>query len=565
MSYIRENQIVNSALWAAYGDALGFITELASEKTLISRSGLEYITKLVSWKRKIGGMFGATIILPAGSYSDDTQLRLATSRSIKSNGHFAIQTFAKIELPVWQNYALGAGRSSKYAANCLSKPSVAWFSNFYESDKTTYINGGGNGAVMRIQPHIWCAQDLNASDEYLLDVIKNSITTHGHPRAIAGAVFHAQALAYILQSNRVPSVQHFNEFNLKTLDIPRLISLDSNLETIWRPQFEEKASQSLDSVYKETYGEINDYIKQVDLWSNSSRMDYKSLAKILNLHHEKTRGSGTLTAIAASASLLLMNIQSAHSIFKDVVNELWTDTDSIASMLGAMAGILIEERPPETLQDEAYLIEDAKRLYAISQNTCNSDFEYPSSMTWKSPVSLVDYITESEGDLVMIPFGKIDPFSEEYRTRNNKVLTSYYQWVTSCFGPSFLIKRRELSDIKATPIKLLQNTTTKAPSNKQLEIGELSNQEKGDSSDIGASQEKNIDNRSAPSFLQKPDLTIKIDIDQLTSIAIKEGFNPKIIGEHIISIANSELATNGVVAYSAIISKAIVVRKRIQR
>ncbi|SGY92300.1 ADP-ribosylation/Crystallin J1 [Moritella viscosa] len=561
MTYIRENQIVNSALWAAYGDALGFITELASEKTLIARSGLEYITKLVPWKRKVGGMFGATINLPAGAYSDDTQLRLATSRSIRSNGHFAIQTFAKIELPVWQNYALGAGRSSKYAANCLSKPSVAWFSNFFESDKTTYIDGGGNGAVMRIQPHIWCARDLNTSDEYLLDVVKNSITTHGHPRAIAGAVFHAQALAYILQYKRVPSIQHLIEFNLKTLDIPRLISLDSNLETIWRPQFEEKACQSLDSAYKETHGEINDYIKQVDLWSNSSGMNYKNLAKILNLHHEKTRGSGTLTAIAASAALLLIDSQAAPSIFKDVVNELWTDTDSIATMLGAMIGILIEERPPETLQDEAYLIQDAKRLYAISQNACNLDFEYPSPMTWKSPVSLVDYITESEGDLIMIPFGKIVAQSEEYGTRNNKTLTSYYQWVTSSFGSSFLIKRRELSNIKATPFKLLQNNTAETPSTKQLEISGLSNQDKGDSSDISVSKEKNMEHRNAVNPSLKPDLTIKIDIDQLTSIAIKEGFNPQIIGEHIISIANSELATNGVIAYSAIISKAIVVRK----
>lgn len=565
MTYIRENQIVNSTLWAAYGDALGFITELASEKTLKARSGLEYITKLVPWKRKIGGMFGATINLPAGAYSDDTQLRLATSRSIKSNGHFAIQTFAKIELPVWQNYALGAGRSSKYAANCLSKPSVAWFSNFFESDKTTYINGGGNGAVMRIQPHIWCARDLNNSDEYLLDVIKNSITTHGHPRAIAGAVFHAQALAYTLQYKRVPSVQHLTEFNLKTLDIPRLISLDSNLETIWRPQFEKKASQFLDIAYKETYDEINDYIEQVNSWSNSVGKDYKNLAKILNLHNEKTRGSGTLTAIAASAALLLIDSQTAPSIFKDVVNELWTDTDSIATMLGAMIGILIEERPPETLQDEAYLIQDAKRLYAISQKKCDLDFKYPSPMTWKSPVSLVDYITESEGHLIMAPFGKIVAHSEEYPTRNNKTLTIYYQWVTSCFGSSFLIKRRELSNIKATPFKLLQNNIAESPLTKQLEIVELPSQEKNDSSDINISQVKNIDSKMTSSTSPKPELAIEIDIDQLTNIAIKAGFTPQIIGEHIISIANSELGTNGVIAYSAIISKAIVVRKRIQK
>jgi hypothetical protein len=38
---IEESQIVNSALWAAYGDALGFITELADKRILKSRTGVE--------------------------------------------------------------------------------------------------------------------------------------------------------------------------------------------------------------------------------------------------------------------------------------------------------------------------------------------------------------------------------------------------------------------------------------------------------------------------------------------------------------------------------------------
>ena len=42
------NTIVNSMLWAAYGDALGFITELCDKKTLKYRThGIDYVTQLI--------------------------------------------------------------------------------------------------------------------------------------------------------------------------------------------------------------------------------------------------------------------------------------------------------------------------------------------------------------------------------------------------------------------------------------------------------------------------------------------------------------------------------------
>ena len=120
ISEFHFNRIINSALWAAYGDALGFMTELTNVAGLKHRTGQEYITSTVPWKRRIGGKFGATVDLPQGTYSDDTQLRLATSRAIRGDGEFDVEVFAKIELPVWTTYALGAGRGSKAAVSSLS-------------------------------------------------------------------------------------------------------------------------------------------------------------------------------------------------------------------------------------------------------------------------------------------------------------------------------------------------------------------------------------------------------------------------------------------------------------
>ena len=106
----RERRTVTSALWSAYGDALGFTTELADTSLVRRRTGgTAPVTNTLAWQRLIGGRFGALINLPAGTYSDDTQLRLATSRCIRHDGQFDVETLAKIELPIWLNYSLGGG------------------------------------------------------------------------------------------------------------------------------------------------------------------------------------------------------------------------------------------------------------------------------------------------------------------------------------------------------------------------------------------------------------------------------------------------------------------------
>ena len=120
----RAARIRRSALWAAYGDALGWISELTDEAGLMRRTRGEPLAEPVTWKRRIGGRTGVTTSLPKGCYSDDSQLRLATSRAIRADG-FDVEAFAKVELPIWLSYALGGGRSTTAAAEHLAKNPVA--------------------------------------------------------------------------------------------------------------------------------------------------------------------------------------------------------------------------------------------------------------------------------------------------------------------------------------------------------------------------------------------------------------------------------------------------------
>ena len=162
--------VVSSALWAAAGDAVGWIGELTDERGVRRRVGSPRIHKPVTWRRKLG-RFGPTVQLPAGTYSDDTQLRLAVSRAIRASGEFDIEAFAKVELPVWLAYSLGGGRGTVAAATNLGRNNVAWFSNFFaRNDGPQYVESGGNGAAMRVQPHVW-KSDPSKHEAFIPDVL----------------------------------------------------------------------------------------------------------------------------------------------------------------------------------------------------------------------------------------------------------------------------------------------------------------------------------------------------------------------------------------------------------
>lgn len=261
MSFSRAERNRRSAEWAAYGDALGFITELPNTGRVQYQAGTPLIQDTVGWKRKTGGYDGVSVSLPAGTYSDDTQLRLSTGRAIRPDGSFDVAAFAKVELSAWANYALGAGVGSMEAAVNLARTSATWHSNFFASKRAAYVRSGGNGAAMRIQPHVWAACDLSNSNAILLEVVRNSVCTHGHPQGILGACFHALALLFAMRENRTATVNEIREMVEHLRSLPELIHGDGDLRLLWLGGWEEASELSFEEGVALVTSEMVDDIK----------------------------------------------------------------------------------------------------------------------------------------------------------------------------------------------------------------------------------------------------------------------------------------------------------------
>lgn len=556
----RERAVVNSALWAAAGDALGWMTELArGEAGVKHRVGKPKVSEPVQWRRMIGGRNGPKVDLPAGTYSDDTQLRLAVSRSIRGNGSFDVETFAKIEVTVWPTYALGGGLGTKAAAVNLSRRGVNWFSNFYERGTQKYVTGGGNGAAMRIQPHVWASK--GSIDDLLLNVLRDSLVTHGHPHGFCGAVFHALTLNDVLKNGEIPGPGVWQRYIDKFAELPTLLGRDSQLAAFWRSAWESKTGNTLEEALVRVKEEA---LRDVELISELILIEgvkgyHQILAKLGCLTSEY-RGSGFKTALAASVLAYLYRKNSIEAALVNCANELESDTDTIATMAGALLGAIALESPKWPIQDVEYITKEAKRLAGISLGRPESSFVYPDLGRWNPPSSQAASIGINEGGLAIAGLGVLAVEGLEYQVGD-----SIWQWCRLPFGQTILAKRRaelksEITKAQLPEVRRAPRLNEAAPTQKnevplkpQVELPlEMSSASDKISQDFAqVSKEIPLDSRDR--------------LDTLTDEVIFSGFDDQLFGRLLNQYIDSTQSVESAVAFVSIVAKAKLTRQRRRR
>lgn len=440
-----QSATVRSALWAAWGDALGFPAEMASERMLQRRLDSSESDSLpAAWSRRIGGRMGPTVELPAGCTSDDTQLRLAVARCIRTSGRFDVEAFSKVELPVFLSYQLGAGRGTKAAAHALAKKTTRWFSNFFDERASNYVNGGGNGAAMRIQPHVWAARDARP-ETYLAPVLRDAVCTHGHPRGLLGACLHAQALATTLHQGSVPEPDRWLAMVGHLSEVEHIVMADDALGERWLPAWEAATSRSFREALAETIGELRHQMERAVSASvrlqkdgNGARV-YAELAESLGGLRKETRGAGTITAV--------LSLWLAWAFSSDPVGGLRassflinSDTDTVSTMAGALLGVVAVDNPPGELLDGELIASEAQRLEALAREQSAPSFPHPDPLHWHPPPRLADALGLIDGQPAVAGLGPVRFLGEPIPGEGSR--EELWQWAITGYGQTLLIKRR---------------------------------------------------------------------------------------------------------------------------
>ena len=209
-------------------------------------------------------------------------------------------------------------------------------------------------------------------DKIKEEIFANSIVTHGHPRAIIGAMLYGYAVDTILKFRP----EHFTyEAFLTELgkDIHLKLSIPFIQKTnfsIWEKEWNSKAKIPFKEQYQTILDETQQYLRDVYKSLTNKIEDEKAL-RTLGCYNSDTKGSGTSTVIAGIFLCCKYHKEPIKGI-EQAVNSIGTDTDSIAAFAGGLIGSLhgtsiIPDRF-KSIQDSDYLENIAIRLLEISES-----------------------------------------------------------------------------------------------------------------------------------------------------------------------------------------------------
>ncbi len=412
----EESKFIGTLLGGAIGDALGWPTAEKRHIPLKTKHGVDKIIDYISWESRMGGKFNSYIEkIKMGEYTDDTQLTLCTARCIRSDGSFDVEKFSKTEFPLWLDYARAAGMSSKHAANNLKKPTIEWHNNFYSKVNEwirDYRDSGSNGAAMRIAPLALVSPSGKLNENIWI----NTIVSHGHPRAIIGALLHGYSINYLKNID----ADKFDRDIFKNELINFISTLDCNHENVYLKNWLKRWNQGLNEnktfvkIFEDTKNEVLSYLTR---FTKFLEHDDKIVYDVLGCSNKDTMRSGTSTTVAGSYMFYKYYPNSENCIIS-TINMIPSDSDTIGSFVGQLLGALygVDAFPVlwlDNIQDKAYLTYLGKRLYRISSGmTCFEDKSLIDISLNNKKETIINYTNFSGssifvGDLIYHPIFRI--------------------------------------------------------------------------------------------------------------------------------------------------------------
>ena len=332
---MKTSKAVGAMLGAACGDALGWPNERVG-KSKTTKQPQDHLHDFRRWARRSGGrFFPHEETIEAGEYSDDTQLILCLCRSLLK-GDSWWDYFTQVELPFWSAYERGGGGATKRAVDSWLNGVPPWNKNRKPQDVKRYFDAGGNGVAMRALPHILRLGEKEFS-EIAANIFLDGVATHGHPRALLGALAYGFALWMAFRKNSKLAYGELVEELIKNADVWSALPVFPAIPPEWKNQAE-KNLQGYAKHWESTKVELLEYLDvcRTELAKGALSFDDDTLKK-LQCFNSKISGAGTVAAIAA------VYLASRHAA--DPINgvvkaafAIGSDTDTIASMTGGLLG-----------------------------------------------------------------------------------------------------------------------------------------------------------------------------------------------------------------------------------
>ena len=430
-------------LGAAVGDALGWPQEQASNIVGGNRNRhIDPVAEFRPWNRYGGGQYQKyTDPVPAGSYSDDTQLILATSRALQSEDWWTALT--RCELPLFLLYSRGAGGATLRACRTWASGAEPWIKGSTQASQksvASYFQAGGNGVAMRIAPYV-VLHATRPVEELVARVVLDGISTHGHPRALVGAAAYAVALHALLN----------HEGTLEFGDLPALVEhekcwqrVETLLSVLPSEWMDSAAEQYRDffGIWDQTISEMREMLAVVDSAARlGTRGDDMGTLDRLGTFNKKMNGAGTVTA-AAAIYLASRNAPRPMSGLLRAAFVKNADTDTLASMTGALLGAL---HGPDWLtdmgrqvQDRAYIEHVADDMTARALGEERPALPAHDLVTDRSVRRFKDSLVIAKSGPIALPDGRPAKVVHDHPLEVSGNIRAH-RWIVEADGQTFII------------------------------------------------------------------------------------------------------------------------------
>jgi len=457
---VLKSKAQGAFLGAAMGDALGWPQEGRSRQS--DRRSARHLDLPAQgfrdWVRRAGGKFFLhDELIRAGEYSDDTQLAICTARSLL-HGTRWWDFLTRQELPLWSLYERGGGGATKLAANSWLAGHEPWLQPQQENVKR-YFAAGGNGVAMRILPH--CLFGLRKPDfgAVARDIVANGVSTHGHPRALVGALAYGFAVWLALKHTDTLAYGAIIEGLLAECD--SWSSLPDVAETCrtWKPAADKATAAEYAESWQSAVGEMRELLDHCGdgMRRGALSLDQEVLER-LGCFDRRVSGAGT---VAAAASVFLASRYAAdpfHGIM-EAAFAYGADTDTIASMTGALVGAV---GGIERLGGYTRLVQDASYVSGLAEKLVEHE-----AMELTVPVQPVRRITKSDleaivkallvagtGDSVPLPDGRTATVADrvELSVRSKTARGAFWKVLISD-GQSMYVKKISRDDRKTAAVR----------------------------------------------------------------------------------------------------------------
>lgn len=410
----RESRAEGLLLAVAVGDALGWPFERRARR--FDDAGEAPLGPFVRWERNAGNRFRSLPeVIEPGEYSDDTQMVLAVARARVTGGREWVRYLRAVELPFLLAYERGAGAAVKRACRAWAAGTPPW-----EVGATAdpYFNAGANGAAMRVVPHVLWHAGAQSFDELADDVAEDAISTHGHPRAILGALLHAFAhWISISQPAPIPYGWLLRELISRRMEwsrVPRSVVQNSE----WL-EAAEKSMGGYRALWRTTAEEVLRMLEIANAAADPASLKApEDVMTELGVSRGRETGSGTVCAVGA-AYLATYNAAAPDVGLQTAARLKGADTDTLASMT---ASLLTAAVGAEWITPYRRHLQDSDLLYRLSTELIEGAQPLPMPLpTRRTVVQMQERVLQAEqGEAVDIPGGRTGKVVDVLSIDSNK-------------------------------------------------------------------------------------------------------------------------------------------------